>query len=236
MNKRLFLFSLIGGLCIGILAAVLFVGCHTAPERIPQARIVPAPGTGFTGEDEAAYVIAHSGEALGIERIPVWLQIYIASGITGIESLPDYEAFYCFVLETRNGDPQLLDAWFNVNLRAKNISLLAAERLDRQFLRLSANKPGIYGGYYPVTLAGVQNAVFHGVQKINEWWVLGRFRQPGTAEPAEEYRGYILYIVEKQILDNQIREIMRDVMSPATPEEQTAVERIKYVFEREGLS
>jgi hypothetical protein len=220
---------LAGGLSVGIFAGALLFGCQSTKEKIPQRTIERIPS------GEAAYVIAHSGEALGVEQIPVWLQTYIASGVKGLESLPDYEASYCFVIETRGNNPVTVETWLQTELLSRSIAQMAADRLQFQFLRISKNNPKIYGGYYDIVLEGMRNTVFSGMHRINGWWVLGRFRQPGTDKPVEEYRAYVFFLVEKQVLNAQIRRIMTPVISPADASEREAIDRIFFVFDVEGL-
>lgn len=220
--------------CIKILVPVaillLLVGC--ASKKEPEAKELK--GTVKT------QVLEHKGTALAINELPIWVETYIQKGIPALEKMPDFTEDYCFVAEESGSNLNAVQAWvegFNMpQLIARNIST----RVEATFSgAASGSTDGAYGTYFEDVVKACSDITYSGARKQNDWWVLvRRFDEKTSKKYVDEYRSYILYTIEKDLLDIQVLDVIEDTAkaSDLTEDQNAAVNKVKQLVQSEGLS
>ncbi|MDR1786567.1 MAG: hypothetical protein LBR23_08950 [Spirochaetaceae bacterium] len=185
-----------------VVTGLIFSSCASTPGDVPQA----AEAGGEVSRK--AEVLRHKGTDLGLDSYPVWLETYLASGVTGLEKMPDYSGFYCFVGESGGTDLRALQLWAEASA-SQAASLLAGERL---LAKLTAKGKG--DSRFAALTTELSGASYAGFRKINDWWVETRVNGNGTA-----YQVYVFYTIEKEILDQQILLRLEDAVGAHPTEE-----------------
>lgn len=210
----------------------LLAGCASKPEPAPE----PKELEGVVKTE----VLEHKGTSLGINQLPVWVETYVATGITGLEKLSDYQGSYCFVGEETGTNLDAVQTWAASFDVAREIATTVSSRVDSLFTGAASGSPADdYGTYFENVVKAAANAEFSGARKINDWWILVRRYDPDSKKRFEdEYRVFVLYTIEKDILDEQILNMIDKVASETegtSDAQKTAINNVKKIMESEGF-
>lgn len=223
MNKRSFT----------LIAAVLMLAMVTscASKKDPEPKTLE----GIT----KTLVLEHKGTALGINELPVWVETYVSGGITGLEKLADYKDSYCFVAETTATNLDAGQAWVSGFSIPQDIARNVASRIDALFTGAASGSPeGEYGTYFENIVKAASNTTYSGARKTNDWWVLVRTYDPDVKKKySDEYRIYILYTIEKDLLDRQVLNVIETIekTDAGNAEQQKAVSAVKDIMASQGF-
>jgi len=209
---------------------VLFAGCKTAK---PEPAAKELEGT------VKSEVLEHKGSALGINELPVWVQTYIQTGITGLEKLNDYKDVYCFVAETTASNLDAGQAWVNSFNMPQTIARNVSTRVDALFSGASSGgTDGSYATYFENVVKTASNIEYSGARKINDWWVLLRRYEPNSkTKYADEYRVYVFYTIDRDSLDRQVLSVIDKVAADLKTgaDQQAMVNKVKALINQNGL-
>jgi hypothetical protein len=223
LTKNIFILLVV--VCVTVLS-----GCASKKEKI--ADIKPQELTGSVNIE----VVEHKGSALGINQLPVWVQRYVEQGIPGLEALADHDGQYCFVGESTGTNLNALTTWVSNYNVARDIASSVSNSVNAKFVGSETGSPQAnYGSYYETVVTTTANATYSGARKVNDWWILTRRTEPGSKKSTDEYRAFVLYIIDRQNLDQQILGIMSQVASSGSTEQQRAINNVRAAMEREGL-
>lgn len=212
-------------------ASFVFAGCASNKE--------PAP-TELEGKVKVE-VLEHKGTALGINQLPAWVETYISEGILGVEKLSNYENDYCFVGEEAGSNIDALQAWVSSFDVPSEIARNVSTRVSALFTGAASGSPdGDYGTYFENVVKTTSSATYSGARKVNDWWVLTRRYDPDQKRKAtDEYRCYVLYTIPKDVLDQQVLEMMDRVASESqgstTDAQKAAISNVRSIMESEGF-
>lgn len=185
-------------------------------------------------------VLEHKGSVLGVNQLPAWVETYIAEGITGVEKLSSYEGSYCFIGEEAGTNLDALQIWVNNFDVPSEIARNISTRVDSLFTGAASGSPdGEYGSYFENIVKTTSNASFSGARKVNDWWVLTRRAAPDAKNQyIDEYRSYVLYTIEKDLLNQQILDMIDKVASETqntTDAQKTAINNVRTIMANEGF-
>ncbi len=218
-------------LLAALAASFVFVGCASNKEAEPKE---------LEGKVKVE-VLEHKGTALGINELPAWVETYISEGIPGVEKLASYENEYCFIGEEAGSNINALQAWVSSFDVPSEIARTVSTRVDALFTGAASGSPdGEYGTYFENVVKTVASANYSGARKVNDWWVLTRRYDPDQKRKAiDEYRCYVLYTIEKDVLDQQVMEMMDRVASESqgstTSAQKAAISNVRAIMESEGF-
>ena len=88
------------------------------------------------------------------------------------------------------------------------------------------------------SLKSSAEATYSGARKIDDWRVLARRYDPDDkGKYTDEYRVFILYTIEKDLLDEQVLNMIDAIANDgsATAEQQNAINKVKEILAAEGL-
>lgn len=185
-------------------------------------------------------VLEHKGSALGVNQLPAWVETYIAEGIVGVEKLSSYEGSYCFIGEEAGTNLDAIQVWVNNFDVPAEIARNVTTRVDALFTGASSGSPdGEYGTYFENIVKTTSNASFSGARKVNDWWVLTRRYDPDVKKQyVDEYRSYVLYTIEKSVLDKQVLDMIDKVAAETegtTDAQKTAINNVRTIMANEGF-
>ncbi len=212
-----------------ILAVIFFVtGCASNKEEPPRE----------LEAQQKTSVIEHKGTALGINDIPSWVDVYITQGIPGLEKMPEFADMYCFVGENTGTNRNSLQLWGNGFNIPQEIARTVSSRVKALFTGAATGSPeSAYGSYFENVVKSTADATYSGARKLNDWWVYVRYyNDDGKTRMKDEYRAFVLTTIPKVQLDQQVMDVINGVSSAGTtPEQMTAVDRVKSIMAAEGF-
>ena len=185
-------------------------------------------------------VLEHKGTALGVNQLPVWVETYISEGVKAIEKLSSYEGSYCFVGEEAGSNLDALQVWVSSFDIPGEIAANVSTRVNALFTGAASGSPdGEYGTYFENIVKTTSSASYSGARKVNDWWILTRRYDPDVKKQyTDEYRCYVLYTIEKDLLDKQVLDMIDRVASEtegATEAQKSAFNNVRTIMESEGF-
>ena len=219
------------GIVLALIAtALVFSGCASKDEPEPK-------------ELEAkvkSEVLEHKGTALGVNQLPVWVETYIAEGVLAVEKLSSYEGSYCFIGEEAGTNLDALQVWVSSFDIPSEIAANVSTRVNALFTGAASGSPdGESGTYFENIVKTSSGASYSGARKVNDWWVMTRRYDPDQKKKyVDEYRCYVLYTIDKDLLDRQVLEMMDKVATEtvgATDAQKSAFNNVRAIMESEGF-
>lgn len=213
-----------------ICALLCAVSCRSAE---PQAR-------SLEGSVESE-VLEHKGSSLGINQLPVWVETYIETGISGIERLTDYDGMYCFVGEASGTNLEAVRSWAESFDAAREIAAAVSSRVESLFSGAANGSPdGVYGTYFEDVVRTSASASYSGVRKTNDWWIRTRTYDADDADTyTDSYHAFVLYVVPKDVLNEQVAAVMNRVAQEdaavLTADQLSAAENVRSIMENIGF-
>ncbi len=224
--NRTKLLSIVGVACV----LLTFTSC-ASKEKEPEARELDGV--------VKTLVLEHKGTALGINELPIWVETYVQTGITGLEKLTDYQEKYCFVAETTATNLDAGQAWVNGFDMPQTIAKNVSQRVEALFTGAASGSPeGTFGRYFENVVKSTSEITYSGARKMNDWWVHVRiYDEKVKSKYVDEYRIYVLYTIEKDLLDQQVINVIDDVAKSDTlaADQMNAVNKVKELLSAEGL-
>ena len=214
-----------------IAAALVFSGCASKQED-PEPKELESK--------VKSEVLEHKGTALGVNQLPVWVETYITEGILAVEKLSSYEGSYCFIGEEAGSNLDALQVWVSSFDIPSEIAANVSTRVNALFTGAASGSPdGEYGTYFENIVKSTSSASYSGARKVNDWWVMTRRYDPDQKKKyVDEYRCYVLYTIDKDLLDRQVLEMMDKVASEtkgATEAQKSAFDNVRTIMESEGF-
>lgn len=219
---------------LAMVATLFLVGCASNKTEEPPVSLRDVETTNRV----AVEVIEHKGSALGVTALPIWVETYILEGITGLEQLPAYKDFYCFVGEETGTNINAVTTWASLFDASSDIASTVSNRVSTLFTGSAAGSPTTeYGTYYEQIVRSAANATYSGARRVNDWWVLTRRYDGRTAkEYTQEYTAYVMYTIARDTLDRQILGILDGTSTAGlTTAQQTAISNVKELMRAEGF-
>lgn len=214
-----------------IAAALVFSGCASKQED-PEPKELES--------QVKTEVLEHKGTALGVNQLPVWVETYISEGILAVEKLSSYDGSYCFIGEEAGSNLDALQVWVSSFDVPSEIAASVSTRVNALFTGAASGSPdGEYGTYFENIVKSTSSASYSGARKVNDWWILTRRYDPDQKKKYEdEYRCYVLYTIDKDLLDRQVLEMMDKVAAEtegSTEAQKSAFDNVRTIMASEGF-
>ena len=195
----------------------------------------PAPGISL---DSTAKVetVEHKGTAFGVKDIPPWLSEYIQrNGARSVEALPAYKDMYV-VVGTANGPTlQQVETWAKNFDAQQQIGASINTRVASVFKAHESLLPDDDDAHrrYDNAINTLVTATYTGARQESDWWIHQKITEKGK-EPETRYTSYVLYTIDKKVLDNQIRNQIAKLKED-TPELTAAFDAVTAQLLEKGL-
>ena len=186
-------------------------------------------------------VLEHKGSSLGINKLPVWVETYIESGITGLEKLSDYNGNYCFVGEMTGTNLEAVRSWADSFDVPREIAGTVSSRVESLFTGAANGSPdGVYGTYFEDVVKASASATYSGARKINDWWLRTRtYDVDDEKSYTDLYRAFVLYVIPKDTLDEQVSMMLEKIAneddSDMTADQQAAAANVRSIMQNSGF-
>jgi len=175
------------------------------------------------------------------EGVPEWVTFYLREGIAGLESLEQYREHYVFIGENRGTNFSALNRWANGFNEVYDFPRLLARRVENRLVAAASLYPDDeYGEFFESLIRLVSNSEFSGINREEIFWIRrmrlpnaeAEYDSPLTEVSAERYEFFILFTVEKDILQTQLRQLMAGVRTnrPPTRTQLVTINRIQNTF------
>jgi len=171
--------------------------------------------------------LENKGSAMNIST-PDWIKTYTASGITKLQSQSEYRDKYCVIGEETGVNKQFVLAWADSFSAQQRIGAMlrttiasnynarvqgAAQSTGVTDSRTSAGT-GSYQQEIDNVISAVVNVSYSGAQRESDWWSLRRRYDPDQKDVyTDEYTAYVLYIIPKSQLNEQVARALETSVS-----------------------
>jgi hypothetical protein len=202
--KSVKVFSLLAALIAALMVIVVLAGCNSSAK--------PAPGIKL---DSTAKVetLEHKGTAFGIKDVPPWLSEFIQrNGTRSVEELSDYKGKYVIIGQANGAGLQQVETWAKNFDAQQQIGAAIETRVASVF---KAHENLLPGGddakrRYDNAINTLVRATYTGARQEADWWLHQKVTERGK-EPETRYTSFVLYTIDKSVLDQQIRDQIKKI-------------------------
>jgi len=220
--KSVKVFTLIAALMV----IVVFAGCKSSAKAAPEIKLES------TAKVE---LIEHKGTAFGITAIPPWLSTFIQrNGTRSVEELPDYKGKYVIIGQANGAGLQQVETWAKNFDAQQQIGATVESRVASVFKAHENLLPGDADAKrkYDNAINTLVRATYTGAKQEADWWLHQKVTEKGK-QPETRYTSFVLYTIDKTILDQQIRDQIKKIRDNESKELQAAFDAItKQLLER----
>jgi len=220
--KSVKMFALITALMV----IVAFAGCKSTAKEAPGIKLES------TAKVET---VEHKGTAFGIKDVPQWLSEFIQrNGTRSVEALPDYKGKYVIIGQANGAGLQQVETWAKNFDAQQQIGATIETRVASVF---KAHENLLPGGddakrKYDNAINTLVRATYTGAKQEADWWLHQKVTEKGK-EPETRYTSYVLYTIDRSILDQQIRDQVIKIKNGESPELNAAFDAVtKQLLER----
>jgi len=220
--KSVKVFTLIAALMV----IVVFAGCKSSAKAAPEIKLES------TAKVE---LIEHKGTAFGVTAIPPWLSTFIQrNGTRSVEELPDYKGKYVIIGQANGAGLQQVETWAKNFDAQQQIGATVESRVASVFKAHENLLPGDADAKrkYDNAINTLVRATYTGAKQEADWWLHQKVTEKGK-QPETRYTSFVLYTIDKTILDQQIRDQIKKIRDNESKELQAAFDAItKQLLER----
>lgn len=224
MKKSLSLFLVI------VMVFLLIAGCASKPASKP-APAKPAVAQPIVKRPD---LLDHKNYKWGKEP-PEW----VTMNVDELEKLDKYKDVYVFKFESpRAKDLQGAELWTKNFTAASEIAQQVKNRVQVKFAGAAAGDMNKLETYMEQVVKSFSDSTFAGYKQVDSYWVQMRYYKPDGSVDEDAYTYLALYTIPKATLDELVRKALDEAAEankPKSPDEETARQRVKEAFEKEGL-
>jgi hypothetical protein len=209
---------------------VLLLSCTATPREVSIPAVPPQIHTA----EEAPYQIIEHMAGKSKETLPGWVVQYIAGGIAGIESLPQYANRYVFISVNSGSNFTALNQWtagFSID---QDFPLLVSLRVLSRFIGDGQRSPDHdFGRYFESAVRTAADTLYSDTRREADFWIRKRYETQDAVDGVQEvYDFYILVSIAKDQLQYQINQILLKAAEgiTLTREQADAVNRLQENF------
>jgi hypothetical protein len=226
------------------LLAILFASCAGR-----QSKIIfrPDPGQDIlqeqTGPSETWQII-ESQNGPGETDVPEWVLRFYNRELRTLESTDTYSDRYLFIGRSRGDNLYALHQWVNGFSVTQDMPRLVAQRVERRLIATASLYPDDeYGEYFEVLIKKISDDEYPGAVAEQTFWVKRKLIPGGEESNAEveladedivteRYESLVLISINKDVLQEQLRNIMDGIKTTTTPtrEQTAAINRVRQSF------
>jgi len=215
-------------LIAALIVIVVFVGCKSSAKAAPGIKL-----------DSTAKVetVEHKGTAFGVKEIPQWLSEFVQrNGTRSVEALPDYKGKYVIIGQASGSGLQQVETWAKNFDAQQQIGATIETRVASVF---KAHENLLPGGddakrKYDNAINTLVRATYTGAKQEADWWLHQKITEKGK-EPETRYTSYVLYTIDRSILDQQIRDQIKKIRDGENPELDAAFDAVTAQLLQRGL-
>jgi len=222
--KSVKVFALIAALVV----IVVFVSCKSPAK----------PALGIQLESTAKVeTVEHKGTAFGIKDVPQWLSEFVQhNGTRSVEALPDYRGKYVIIGQANGSGLQQVETWAKNFDAQQQIGATIETRVASVF---KAHEDLLPGGAdakrkYDNAINTLVRATYTGARQEADWWLHQKITEKGK-ESETRYTSYVLYTIDRSVLDQQVRDQVIKIKNGESPELNAAFDAVTAQLLERGL-
>jgi hypothetical protein len=171
----------------------------------------------------------NKGNAIGVAT-PDWIKLYVAKGVTAVQSQPQFKDKYCIIGEESSTNRQFALAWADSFSAQQRIGAMLRTTIASKYQAAVSGSSRSTGGANSSAAAegssaeyrqeiensinAVVNVSYSGAQRDSDWWALMRRYDPDQKDVfSDEYTAYVLYTIPKAELNRQIAQALETSVS-----------------------
>jgi hypothetical protein len=219
---------LIATLIVALMVIVVFAGCNSSAKPAPDIKLQS------TAKVET---IEHKGTAFGVTALPPWLSEFIQrNGVRSVEELPNYKGKYVIIGQANGAGLQQVETWAKNFDAQQQIGATVESRVASVFKAHENLLPGDADAKrkYDNAINTLVRATYTGAKQEADWWLHQKVTEKGK-QPETRYTSFVLYTIDKTILDQQIRDQIKKIRDNESPELQAAFDAITKQLLEKGL-
>jgi hypothetical protein len=209
--KSVKVFSLLAALIAALMVIVVFAGCNSSAK----------PASGIKLESTAKVeTVEHKGTAFGITALPPWLSEFIQrNGTRSVEELPDYKGKYVIIGQASGSGLQQVETWAKNFDAQQQIGATIETRVASVFKAHENLLPGDADAKrrYDNAINTLVRATYTGARQEADWWLHQKITEKGK-EPETRYTSYVLYTIDKTVLNQQISDQIKKLREGQNPD------------------
>jgi uncharacterized lipoprotein YmbA len=227
--KSVKVFTLKAWLIAALLVIVVLAGCSTTNKPAKEIKL-----------DSTAKVetIEHKGTAFGITALPPWLSEFIQrNGTRSVEDLPEYKGKYVIIGQANGAGLQQVETWAKNFDAQQQIGATIETRVASVFKAHENLLPGDADAKrkYDNAINTLVRATYTGARQEADWWLHQKITEKGKKEPETRYTSYVLYTIDRSVLDQQIRDQIKKIRDGENPELNAAFDAVTAQLLEKGL-
>jgi len=167
-------------------------------------------------------IIDYKNKSSG-DAIPEWVNLYLDSGLRGVEALKTYQGNYVFVHRNEGNNFNALQLWkenFSADL---DFPRLAAVRIEARFSAGVPYPDEEYGAFYEALVRAASDASWTGAAAKDDFWIRKRYPANETEAEQENWEFFILVTIEKSGFSSQLEKVFENVNPVPPPDQKQAV-------------
>jgi hypothetical protein len=167
----------------------------------------------------------NKGNAMGDPATPDWIRLYISSGISAVQSQPQFKDRYCIIGEEFGINKQFVLTWADNFSAQQRIGAMLRTTITSKYQAKVDGTASSTGGANSAAAQGestgdfkqemdnsinaVVNVSYSGAQREADWWTLRRRYDPDQEGVfADEFTAYVMYTIPKAELNRQIAQAL----------------------------
>ncbi|MDR1250235.1 MAG: hypothetical protein LBK63_13155 [Treponema sp.] len=210
--------------CVLFTGAFLAMACFSGPESPVDLGPVPA----YQERNSITEIIDYEND------MPEWVVRYANAGLTGVETLPEFEGRYVFISRQIGNTLDPLRLWAAGFSVERDFSRLVSARLQARFILGGGGNPGdAYGRYFEAAVKNASDAAFTGASLEGSFWIKKRiFGDDGLSPVGEVYEYLIMTAIDKETLRKQLDMLLTTTRTnePSSREQAAAAMRLRINF------
>jgi len=223
--KSVKVFTLIAALMV----IVVFAGCSST-DKVKDISLKTTANV---------ETIEHKGSAFGITDIPPWLSTFIQrDGTRSVEELPDYKGKYVIIGQANGAGLQQVETWAKNFDAQQQIGATIETRVASIFKAHENLLPGDADAKrkYDNAINTLVKATYTGAKQEADWWLHQKITEKGKKDSETRYTSFVLYTIDKSVLDQQIRDQIIKIKNNESPELNAAFDAVTAQLIEKGLA
>jgi hypothetical protein len=221
--------ALLTTLVTALMVIVVFAGCASKGDVAPDIKMES------TAKVET---VEHKGTAFGITAIPPWLSTFIQrNGIRSVEELPEYKGKYVIIGQANGAGLQQVETWAKNFDAQQQVGATIESRVASVFKAHENLLPGDAEAKrkYDNAINTLVRATYTGARQEADWWLHQKITEKGKKESETRYTSYVLYTIDRSVLDQQIRDQIKKIKDGESKELNAAFDAVTAQLLTRGL-
>jgi len=211
--------------------AIIYISCVSQSENL----YIPVP--------DSSYFVINRTIGIDIDSIidfkntgtnAEWLYAFLEGGIEAVELKDQYNDKYVFISVNKDENFPILEKWAENYSEIRDFPMLAAARIEKKMILSSSLYPDDeYGLFFERLVKNAFTSLYPGTVKEDISWIkLKSDNENSNNNLNEIYMFFVLITIDKQVLQNQITNMITHVLTSVSPTsaQRASINRLRQTF------